>query len=55
MQIFKCYRLKIKKRKYISLSQAIIFQYIFMIGILLRQLPIFENIKIIDKAFWKIM
>ena len=26
-----------------------------MFGILLRPLPIFENIKIIDKAFWQIM
>ena len=55
MQIFKSYLLKIKKRKYISLSQAIIFQYIFMFGILLRPFPIIENVKIIDGTFWQIM
>ena len=55
MQIFKGYLLKIKKKKYISLSQAIIFQYIFMFGILLRPLPNLENVKNIDGAFWQII
>ena len=55
MQIFKSYFLKIKKRKYISLSQAIIYQYLFMLGILLRPLPILENIKILDRGFWQIL
>ena len=55
MQIFKSYLLKIKKRKYISLSQAIIFQYIFIFGIFLRPLPILENVKNIDEPFWQVI
>jgi len=55
MQIFKSYLLKIKRRKYISLNQAIIFYYIFMFGILLKPLPILKNVKIIDGAFWQLI
>tara|TARA_Y100001933_G_scaffold236815_1_gene259099 strand:- start:10 stop:369 length:360 start_codon:yes stop_codon:yes gene_type:complete len=54
MNILKKCLIKIKKRKYISLSQAIIFQYIFMFGIFIRPLPLFENI-LVGEAFWQIL
>ena len=44
-----------KKRKYMSLSQSIIIQYIFVFGILLRPLPNLENLKFIDGGFWQII
>ncbi len=36
MDILKSYLKKIKKRKYISLVQAIVFQYIYMFEINIR-------------------
>ena len=51
MQIFKSNLLKIKNRKYISLNQAIIFQYMLFFWILSRPLPNLENVEIKDGAF----
>ena len=55
MNILRSYLLKIKKRKYISLRQSIIFQYLFLFSILLRPLPVLEDVENINVAFLQII
>jgi len=54
MYILKIFFNKISKRKYISLSQSIIFQYIFIFWIFFRPLPVFENIEFSSKTLVQI-
>ena len=46
MDILKSYLKKIQKRKYISLNQTIVFQYIFMFAINIRPYPVFEQFEV---------
>ena len=54
MYILRIFFNKISKRKYISLSQAILFQYIFIFWIFFRPLPVFENIEFSSKTLVQI-